>query len=76
MTEHLRVIAALTQTAVTKPVRSVSYPRFSNRSVRFDLKRRSDRTHASIRGPYGNRGCAAREVRDDDDCGSGCCCRV
>ena len=33
---------------------------------RFDLKRRSNRTHASIRGPYGNRGCAAREICDDE----------
>ncbi len=27
-------------------------------------KGRSNRTHASIRGPYGNRGCAAREICD------------
>ena len=32
----------------------------------FGAKRRSNRTHASIRRPYGNRGCAAREIRDDE----------
>ena len=44
-------------------------PRTSNRSGCFDLKRRSNRTQASIRGSYGNRGCAAREICDDDASG-------
>ena len=42
-------------------------PRTSNRSGCFDLKRRSNRTQASIRGSYGNRGCAAREICDDEE---------
>ena len=58
MTEHLRVTAALTQT---------DNPHYSNRSLCFGLKRRSNRTHASIRGAYGNRGCAAREICDDEE---------
>ena len=58
MTEHLRVNAALTQT---------DKPRYSNRSLCFGLKRRSNRTQASIRGSYGNRGCAAREICDDEE---------
>ena len=41
-------------------------PRSSRQSGGFDGKRRSNRTHASIRGHYGNRGCAAREIRDDE----------
>ena len=44
-------------------------PRFQNRSLCFGLERRSNRTHASIRGYYGNRGCAAREICDDDASG-------
>ncbi len=39
----------------------------SDRSGCFDWKKRSDRTPASMRGPYGNRGCAAREISDDED---------
>ena len=58
MTERLRVFPAPAQTDT---------PRYSNRSLRFGLKRRSNRTHASIRGSYGNRGCAAREICDDDE---------
>ena len=46
---------------------SVPLPRFPNRSLCFDLKRRSNRTQASIRGSYGNRGCAAREICDDGE---------
>ena len=38
----------------------------SNRSSRFDWKRRSDRTPASMRGSFVNRGCEAREVSDDE----------
>ena len=41
-------------------------PRSSRQSGGFDGKRMSNRTHASIRGHYGNRGCAAREFRDDE----------
>ena len=36
----------------------------------FAGKRRSDRTLASWRSSYANRRCAAREVRDDDQCGN------
>ena len=46
---------------------SVPLPRFPNRSLCFGLKRRSNRTQASIRGSYGNRGCAAREICDDEE---------
>ena len=38
----------------------------SNRSSRFDWKRRSDRTPASMRGSFVNRGCETREVSDDE----------
>ena len=56
MTEYSRGIPAVVVT---------DNPRCSNQSLCFGLKRRSDRTHASIRGPYGNRGCAAPEICDD-----------
>ena len=36
----------------------------------FGAKRRSNRTHASIRGAQGNRACAAREICDDEAAGS------
>ena len=48
---------------------SVPLPRFPSRSLCFGLERRSNRTQASIRGSYGNRGCAAREICDDDASG-------
>ena len=38
-----------------------------NRSGCFDWKRRSDRTPASMRGSFANRGCEACEVSDDED---------
>ena len=56
MTEYSRGIPAVVVT---------DNPRCSNQSLCFGLKRRSDRTHASIRGLYGNRGCAAPEICDD-----------
>ena len=54
----MQVFPALSQTG---------NPHYSNRSLCFGLKRRSNRTHASIRGAYGNRGCAAREICDDEE---------
>ena len=39
----------------------------SDRSGCFDWKKRSDRTPASIRGSFANRGCEACEVGDDED---------
>ena len=39
----------------------------SDRSGCFDRKRRSDRTPASMRRSFADRGCEAREVSDDED---------
>ena len=44
-------------------------PRSSRQSGGFDGKRKSNQTHASIRGPYGNRDHEACEVHTDEACG-------
>ncbi len=46
--------------------RQPSLEKGSHRSGSFDGKRRQDRMHASIRGYYANRGCAAHEVPADE----------